>query len=239
MTRFLIIGFASCLGLASALAVSTTHDKAPAAAVAPSTTNTVAAAPLPATNAAASTAAKPEDAEDKHGLRIVVGDDDGDDAGATTTHHHHEDSAFEANVIPIVAIVSIFGMPVLIVFLIVYFRFRRRQETLATVREYLSKGLPVPPELLSGGSSFDEAIRSDPAAPGAGRCDARRGIILLFIGAGLSLALYFGNPREHDWAWALIPLVIGLGYLVTGLFEMSLERKNHPSHPPLPPVPPS
>ena len=158
-------------------------------------------------------------------------DDDDDDDG----HHvvfqvgtaNHHDSALLEDAIPFVAIISTFATPILIVFCIAYFRFRRRQETLSTVREYVSKGLPVPPEILAGGGDFRRGETVESAlSGGAGRCDVRRGLKLVFIGAAISLALFISSPHHRDWAWGLIPLVIGLGYLAVGYFEMNQDKKD-------------
>jgi hypothetical protein len=119
-----------------------------------------------------------------------------------------------ALLIPLAGIVGTFGMPIAIVAVVMYFNYRRRRETLATVREYLNKGLPVPPELLEGASASVRIDRSTGAS-----CDRRRGLKLTFIGLGVAIALYINDPHGTDWGWGLIPAVIGVGYLLSAWMQ--------------------
>ena len=87
--------------------------------------------------------------------------DDDDDKGHSikmdfSTKHDSDDSILD-DIIPLVAIVATFGTPILIVFIVAYFKYRRRRENVALARDYLNKGLPVPPELLD---SFSGRIDS-------------------------------------------------------------------------------
>jgi hypothetical protein len=78
-------------------------------------------------------------------------DIDDDDDGDGHRHAHIEirsDNALEGTLIPIMGILATFGTPVLIVFFVCYFKYRRRRVNVALAQEYLNKGLPVPPQLL-------------------------------------------------------------------------------------------
>src|SRR6266700_3244810 len=108
-------------------------------------------------------------------------------------------------VIPIVAIVflTIFGAPVLIVGLILYFSFSRQRALHRTVRMMVEKGQPVP-----------EALLNPPPAQRQ-RSDVRRGVILTMIGVGLMVFLAAANDWEGGaWTLGLIPFLIGVGYLL-------------------------
>jgi len=192
------------------------------------------ASPSGATNAA--------DAPATPGLHITTDDDDSPPNGKGHSHSvieingEHEDfnSLLESIIIPTVAILATFGTPVLIVFFICYFKYRRRRENLATVREYLSKGLPIPPQLLD--ESQGAAAYSVPAeSPSRCKSDMRRGFKLTFIGLGITLALYAGEPRSTDWAWGLIPMVMGIGYLLSGWVETRHKPVDSRTTPPPPP----
>ena len=128
-------------------------------------------------------------------------------------------------VIPIVAIVfmSIFGAPVLIVALIIYFGFSRSRMQHRTIRMLAEKGQPIPADLLA------------PPAPAVRqRSDMRRGIVLVMVGIGLMVCFGAWNDWEGGaWALGVIPFVIGLGYLMVWKLEGS--KKNE--IPPLPPKP--
>jgi hypothetical protein len=125
--------------------------------------------------------------------------------------------------VPIVAIVfmTIFGAPVLIVAVIMYFGFSRNRMMHRTIRIMAEKGQPIPPALLAPPTP---AIRQ--------RSDIRRGVVLCMVGLGLML--FFGAVNEWEggsWAIGVIPFVIGLGYLLV----WKLEGKKDVSSPP--PVP--
>jgi hypothetical protein len=126
----------------------------------------------------------------------------------------------ERMAIPIVGIVfmSIFGAPVLIIAVILYFGFSKNRMMHRTIRMMAEKGQPIPPALLA------------PPAPAVRqRSDMRRGVVLCMVGLGLML--FFGAVNEWEggsWAIGVIPFVIGLGYLLV----WKLEGKKDVSSPP-------
>ena len=127
-------------------------------------------------------------------------------------------------VIPIVAIVfmAIFGAPVLIVALIMYFGFSRNRAMHRTIRMLAEKGQPIPPALLAPPMP---AVRQ--------RSDLRRGIVLVMVGFGLMVCFGAWNDWEGGaWAIGVIPFVIGLGYLL--VWKLEGARKNE-----IPPPPPT
>src|SRR5438270_13302597 len=122
--------------------------------------------------------------------------------------------------IPIVAIVflTIFGAPVMIVAVIMYFGFSRNRMMHRTIRMMAEKGQPIPPALLAPPTP---ALRQ--------RSDMRRGVVLCMVGLGLMV--FFGAVNEWEggsWAIGVIPFVIGLGYLLV----WKLEGKKDVSSPP-------
>jgi len=76
-------------------------------------------------------------------------------------------------VIPLVGIVflTIFGAPVLIVGLILYFGFSKSRALHKTVRMMVEKGQPVP-----------EALLAPPPPAQRKRSDLRRGVVLTMVG---------------------------------------------------------
>src|SRR5205823_2271923 len=125
--------------------------------------------------------------------------------------------------IPIVGIVfmSIFGAPVLIVAVILYFGFSKSRMQHRTIRMLAEKGQPIPPALLA------------PPAPAVRqRSDMRRGVVLTMVGIGA--IIFFGAVNNWEggaWSLGLIPFLIGAGYLIV----WKLEGKKDVSPPP--PVP--
>jgi hypothetical protein len=148
-----------------------------------------------------------------HGI-VIDGDKD-EDVDLGKVRDLGEDIA-----IPIVAIVflTIFGAPVMIVAVIMYFGFSRNRMMHRTIRMMAEKGQPIPPALLAPPTP---AIRQ--------RSDMRRGVVLCMVGLGLML--FFGAVNEWEggsWAIGVIPFVIGLGYLLV----WKLEGKKDVSSPP-------
>ena len=147
---------------------------------------------------------------------FTIGDHDKDLDGL----NHEKSDDIPAIVVPIVAItlLTVFGAPVLIVGLILYFSFSRSRALHRTVRMMVEKGQPVPAALLN------------PPPAQRQRSDLRRGVILTMIGVGLMVFLAAANDWEGgSWTLGLIPFLIGAGYLLVWKLD---TKKDNP--PPLP-----
>lgn len=200
-----------------------TASMAPTASVIPSPSAT---APMSAV-VGASASATPSTLADRIHQRIDkkikkkgfhIGVDTDDKATDETGNGSHED--IPAMVIPLVGIVflTIFGAPVLIVAVIMYFGFSRNRMMHRTVRMMVEKGQPVPESLLNP----PPAVRK--------RSDMRRGVVLVMVGLGLVIFLGAVNDWEGgSWAIGIIPFLIGLGYLLVWKLEGSRDNP-----PPLP-----
>lgn len=142
------------------------------------------------------------------GVHFTIGDDD--DATSTTNGHGSSHKDIPDEVIPLVGIIflTIFGAPVLIVAVILYFGFSKNRMMHKTVRMMVEKGQPVPEALLNP----PPAVRK--------RSDMRRGVVLAMVGLGLMLFLGAVNDWENgSWAVGIIPLLIGVGYLLVWKLE--------------------
>jgi hypothetical protein len=212
-------------------AAPSTTNAAPA--ITTSTSAELAKAAAELTNAAASSALPnvttiSDDDDDsggkRHSAKIVI---DTGHSGSTSVWSDIAD-----DLIPLTGILATFGMPVLVVFVVAYFNFRRRRENMALAREYLNKGLPVPQELLDTSRRGVDLSRSMPRGY---RCDLNRGFKLTFIGFGVTLALFITSPHSTHWAWGLIPLVMGIGYLLSAWIEARGEQRDRPGSPLAPP----
>ena len=119
--------------------------------------------------------------------------------------------------IPIVTIVffTIFGTPILIVAVILYFSFSKTRAVHRTVRLMVEKGQPVP-----------EALLNPPPAQRQ-RSDMRRGVVLAMVGLGLMLFFAAVNDWEGGaWSIGLIPFLIGAGYLL--VWKLEGKKDNAP-----------
>lgn len=155
----------------------------------------------------------------KRHFHINIGDHDVDADTDHAGHHSHGNDDIPEMAIPIIAIVmmTVFGTPVVIVGLIMYFSFSKSRALHRTVRMMVEKGQPVPEALLNP----PPVIRQ--------RSDLRRGVVLLMVGAGLMV--FFGAVNDWEggvWSLGIIPFLIGLGYLLVWRLDV------HKAEPALP-----
>jgi uncharacterized protein DUF6249 len=161
---------------------------------------------------------KMEKKHKKH-FNFTIDGDDGEESGHIS--HSGDSDDIPAAVIPLVGVVmlAVFGAPVLIVGLIMYFGFSRNRMMHKTIRMMVEKGQEVPAALLA---PPPPAVRQ--------RSDMRRGVVLVMVGIGLMLFFAAVNDWEGGaWAIGVIPFVVGLGYLLVWKLE---GKKDNP-----PPVP--
>jgi Domain of unknown function (DUF6249) len=217
-----VILWISSLALAAAIfAQEPTSTPAPS----PTGTATSTGANRPAASPAVSTS--PESAlersitkKHKKHFNFTIGDQDSDTEGKAK----ESDNDIPAMVVPLVGVVflTVFGAPVLIVALIMYFGFSRNRMMHRTVRMMVEKGQPVPAALLA-----------PPAPAQRQRSDMRRGVVLLMVGLGVMLFLGAVNNWENGaWALGIIPFLIGAGYLIVWKLEGKNAKTDNP--PPLP-----
>jgi hypothetical protein len=123
-------------------------------------------------------------------------------------------------VFPIVGItmLTVFGMPVLIVGVIMLMNYLKARSLHRTVQTMVEKGQPVPTALLA-----------PPAVPRP-RSDLRRGIVLVMVGLGIAIFLLATDWGGSSWSLGAIPFLIGVGYLIV----WKLEAKKNDNPPPLP-----
>jgi hypothetical protein len=184
------------------------------AAIAP--TATAAISPVASVSPASSATGSPSLADKIHkridqklghkkGVHFNIGDND--DSGQSTSGSHDD---IPAALIPLVGVVmiTVFGAPVLIVAVILYFGFSRNRMMHKTVRMMVEKGQPVPAALLN------------PPPHVRKRSDMRRGVVLVMIGLGLMIFLAAENDGDSGaWAFGVIPFLIGAGYLLVWKLE--------------------
>jgi hypothetical protein len=215
--------FLTCLGLfiLAGSAVSQTPTPTVASSPVPSVAGTPVVSPAVSPTVQSDLADKIERRIDQKlkqkGLHFSIGD--GDEADSPMVHSGEE---IPGEVIPIVATIfmTVFGAPVLIVAVIMYFTFSRNRMMHKTIRMMVEKGQPVPAALLA-----------PPAPAQRQRSDMRRGIVLVMVGLGIMLFLGAVNDWEGGaWALGIIPFLIGAGYLL--VWKLDAGQKPGPDNPP-------
>lgn len=122
--------------------------------------------------------------------------------------------------LPIISVVVTFGMPVAIVGLILIFKHRRNRLLHETLRTMVEKGVPIPPELISGrGASPATVANAEPR----GNKDLRSGLILIAVGTGVLMLRGMGGISRLG----LIPLFIGAALIVVWLIGLIANRKKN------------
>jgi hypothetical protein len=210
MNKFIIIYICSLVLATGSFAQTPTASPL---ASAPPATATISATSTPASKIEQSIRKK----QKKH-FGFTIDDHDMDLNHLDNEKSHRDIPEF---VIPIVAItmLTVFGAPVLIVGLIMYFSFSRQRALQKTVRMMVEKGQPVP-----------EALLAPPPPAQRQRSDLRRGVILTMIGVGLMVFLAAANDWEGgSWTLGLIPFLIGAGYLL--VWKLDTKKDNPPPVP--------
>ena len=108
-----------------------------------------------------------------------------------------------AILIPLAGMVVIFGLPLGLVGIILYYKHRRARITHETVARLAERGMPVPPELL---------------VPARRRTGLQAGLVLVAMGLGISISFHeVGLP----WSIGLIPTFMGAALLLAWKIESS------------------
>lgn len=94
------------------------------------------------------------------------------------------------------------GGPVLIVLMVLRYRYVQTQTRYGTLLQLADKGVPLPAELL--------------VEPQTAFSERRRALVLMSGGIGLTLTLLALPGHLHElWSLGVLPLMTGLGYLAS------------------------
>ena len=104
--------------------------------------------------------------------------------------------------VAIVGMVAGFGLPLVLVAIILFYKHRKAQLNHETILKLAEKGLPVPPELMD--------------SPRRGNAGLRGGLVLVALGIALSV---FFAAQGLGWSIGLIPGLMGVALLVAWKIE--------------------
>jgi Domain of unknown function (DUF6249) len=118
-----------------------------------------------------------------------------------------------SGLVAVLAVILVFGTPVIIVIAILIHKARRTQRIHQTVVALAEKGLPIPPDL------FVDRPSADSTSP------LHKGVVLIAVGVGLTIFFLSMPDRHGAWGVGMIPLLIGVGYLIVWKLEGKKEDK--------------
>lgn len=104
--------------------------------------------------------------------------------------------------IAILGMLVAFGLPLLLVVVILFYKHRKLRMTHETIARLAEKGLPVPPELLQ--SSW------------RGQSGLRAGLVLVAL--GFAIGIFFAQTGA-PWSIGLIPGLMGVALLLAWAIE--------------------
>ena len=104
--------------------------------------------------------------------------------------------------VAIVGMVAGFGLPLMLVAIILYYKHRKVQMNHETITRLAERGLPIPPELMD--------------SPRRGNAGLRGGLVLVALGIALSVFFAGWGP---GWSIGLIPGLLGVALLVAWKIE--------------------
>jgi hypothetical protein len=117
-------------------------------------------------------------------------------------------------IIALLVVILVFGTPVIIVIAILVHKARRTQRIHDTVVKLAEKGLPIPPDLFVDRASDD------------GKSSLHKGVILVAVGIGLTIFFLSIPDSRGPWGVGMIPLLIGIGYLIVWKLEGKKEKED-------------
>jgi hypothetical protein len=116
---------------------------------------------------------------------------------------------------PVIVAIT-FGCPVVIVAVVLIYRYRKNVMLHRTLAAMIDKGVSIPPELL-------QPERPDRAP----KSDLRRGLTLMGVGAGL--IVFFAFSARNAIGIGFIPLLMGVGYLIAWKLEQKKQNGQNQS----------
>ena len=111
----------------------------------------------------------------------------------------------------VIRIVAVFGMPVLIVWIVYYYDNRAKEQFHTTLQKLIESGQELSPELMESVPGY-KGRRKD-------KNDIRSGLVTSGVGIGIALFGHFGAEDQAVFGIGLLVLSIGVGILAYGIYS--------------------
>ena len=119
-------------------------------------------------------------------------------------------TSFIDALVPIFGIVAVFGMPVFVVWVALYFNNKKKEQFHTSLQKLIESGQQLSPELLQSIPGYAEE--------GQKANDIKSGAILIGIGVGVVLLGKFGLNATVVWGSGLLVASLGLALLSFGIY---------------------
>lgn len=144
-------------------------------------------------------------ADDSTRMDTVVTSTLADTTEKSTSAHFFDDSHFDIDedIVSIVAIITVFGVPVFIVALVLWFRYKNKQAQYRLAAEALAQGKELPKNFYryeNPNTQHQEVLK--------------KGISNVFLGIGLGVFLWILTHEERLAAIGFLIFCIGLGQVI-------------------------
>lgn len=122
--------------------------------------------------------------------------------------------------IPIVALISVFGFIPAIIWILANARVKREMQD--TLRKSIDSGQPLTPEAI-------EALTRTSALPPSAVKDVRTGVIWIAVGVGFAVMGFFGGYMDADifhpaLGVAAVPTIIGIAFIILSFLNPNKGR---------------
>jgi len=114
--------------------------------------------------------------------------------------------------VAITGMMVVFGMPLLLVAIVLLYKHRQLRMTHETILRLAEKGVAVPPELLRPPRQRNSGLRGG----------------LVLIGLGIGLSLFFLLAGTPAWPIGFIPGLMGAALLIAWRIEQNARDKAEP-----------
>lgn len=129
-------------------------------------------------------------------------------------------------IVPIIAIVGGFAVPLLIIFFIFYFRYKNRKAKYQLAEKALASGKPLPDGLFT--ESDSSSVSHSAATPNYYTADRDKGIRNTFIGIGLFIFLWAITKSFGVGCIGLLVMFYGLGlWLVSQKHKEDVQQNGY------------
>lgn len=151
-----------------------------------------------------------------------------------TTHSYTYTSTFDSDsfgglkqmaIIPIVAIIFVFGFPIAIVALVLWFKYKNRQAKYKLMSQAIAAGQPLPKEFLKevASTNLDEFYDKNNRLK-------NKGIQSIFQGIGLGVFLWVLTDSVGLAAIGFMLFCIGVGQVVMAYTNRDNEKRQNGNH---------